>query len=504
ITPRGNLCLWQTTDGVVGASFDLSTVDIEACDEYTELAKWSRALSSLPTGIIAKIETTCEIGKLHESIASRAHAINSIGFREYKTRLHIETKRNPFLELIYRSRHGANGAPLRIEQGYKELKESGLTFSPLSAIETSGIFERSQSTWVLSQRYLAKGEGYTGIVRLFKPTVQELTTNQVAHALTKLPAPFKWTTSFQKCAREVAEMSLQKKLRQATGNGKVLGLKRDAIENTLSDTSLSGSEVFEYEVLITLERSSEAELSAALIEAAGVLRAFGDVLIETVGVGPSFLATLPGVGLHVPLLEVDSTLPLFIPVWRQGAVFLYAQPSALAIHRRDLSLDQIDLLSKDNQNANAVIIGNSGRGKSALLGCLTQALLNDSRVRVIKVDVGGSHSKECELLGGQEYRLNLETSHGLNPFALIQGKDVNGQSTYGGAEVTESVRSIMSTFIESLVLEEGETRLPKEVKIEIDEMLQHSFKGRDSFSEPLSIDTLLKFEFSRSKLLSRW
>ncbi len=123
-------------------------------------------------------------------------------------------------------------------------------------------------------------------------------------------------------------------------------------------------------------------------------------------------------------------------------------------------------------------------------------------VRVIKVDVGGSHSIECELLGGQEYRLNLETTHGLNPFALARG--VNGQGTYGGAEVTESVRSIMSTFIESLVLEEGETRIPKDVKIEIDEMLQYCFNSKDQPTTPLSIDQLLKFQFSRSKLLSRW
>lgn len=88
--------------------------------------------------------------------------------------------------------------------------ESGLALTPLSEKETSEIFERSQSTWVLSQRYLSKGEGLTGIVRLFRPTAQELTPNQMSHALSKLPAPYSWTTGLQKCAREVAEISLQK------------------------------------------------------------------------------------------------------------------------------------------------------------------------------------------------------------------------------------------------------------------------------------------------------
>lgn len=488
LTPHGNLCLWQTTDGVVGASFDLPSVDFEASDESAELMKWSRALASLPTGLVARIETSCEAGTSDESVSSRAQAMADLGFREYRIRLHLQTNRNPFLELIYRKRHGSQGAPLRVEQGYKQLKESGLELEPLGDIATSEIFERSSSSWVLSRRHVAKGEGYTGIVRLFRPTAQELRAEQMASALTKLPAPFKWTVCFQKCSREAAEIGLQKRLRQESGKGKVLSLRRDAIENTLADTSLSGSEVFEYEVLISVERRSESELSEALLEAAGILRTFGDVVIETVGVGPSFLATMPGVGLHVPLLEVDATLPLFLPVWRQGAAASMDRAGALSVHRRDRSLDRIDLLARDNQNANAIIVGNSGRGKSAFLGCLTNDLMNDPSVRIIKVDVGGSHSRECELLGGREYRLSLETSEGLNPFSLVQG------------EASESVRAVLGSFVESLVLEEGEARLPKEVKIEIDQLIQEAL-GSD---ESLSIDLLLKFDFSRHRLLKRW
>lgn len=485
---RGDFCIWQTTDGVVGASFDLSAVDIEARNEVAELNKWSRALASLPTGLIARIETICEEGDPSDLTHSRFDAISEMGFREYRTRLHLQTGRNPFLELIYRNRHGAEGAPLRIEQGYKQLKESGLELDPMGDFATTELFERSPSSWVLNRRHLVKGESCTGIVRLFRPTAQELSVDCVAQALSKLPAPFTWTVGFRKCARESAEIGLQKRLRQESGKGKVLNLRRDAIESTLADTSLSGSEVFEYEVLVSIERRSEAELSEALLDTAGVLRVFGDVVIETVGVGPSFLATLPGVGLHVPLLEVDATLPLFLPIWRHGASATPMHSGALAVHRRDRSLDRVDLLSRDNQNANAVIVGSSGRGKSAFLGCLTNDLMNDPSVRIIKVDVGGSHSKECELLGGREYRLSLETSEGLNPFSLVQG------------EASESVRAVLGSFIESLVLEVGEVRLPKETKIEIDHILQTAF----SAGEPLSIDRLLDFEFSRRRLLERW
>lgn len=488
ITRHENMCIWQTTDGVVGATCTIDSIDIETSDSTIKHGKLEAALQALPTGIVVKVETTCLVGKSPRIDSSRNAALAKVGFREYESRVHFQKNRNPFLELLYRQRHGEAGPKVRIEQAAHTFRDAGIELNPLGDDATCELFKNGSSPWVLERKHLLKGQNYLGVVRLFKPVGTEISTDAMSTVLSKLPAPFKFTVQFQKSSKESTQIGLRRRLHQEAGQGQVASLRQDAVESTIKKTSLQGAELFDYEMLVSIERETEKQLSDSLLEAAGILRVFGDFIIETVGVGPSFLATLPGVGMHVPLLEVSSTLPMFLPIWRNGLNLKANIRGALVLHRRDLSLDEVSLLDWGNQNANALIIGSSGRGKSALLGCLTEALLRDPFVKIIKVDVGGSHSKECELLGGQEYRINLQSENGLNPFCLV------------GEDRSETVRSILGSFIETLVLEDGERRLPKSVRTEIDEILKQLL---ESEANP-SIDGLLKTDFSRRHLLARW
>lgn len=494
--PSG-LTTWQTSDGVVGASLHVPAVDIESSDEITALGNWASALAQWPLGIIGRLETSCDEGGDDPDtvclLGARTEAVSEIGSKRYVTSLHLQTDRNPFLEMVYRTRHGLDASDLRVKTCTDALKRMITGLAPYTEQEISHLFDRGDSAWSIARRFIAKGETVLGIVRVFRPTQSALLPLNMAQLLAALPPPFRLTVNFKKSSKESTSVNLQRRLKQTAGVGKILSIKREAIESAIEETSLNGIEIFEYEVLLSLERKSEAELSTALTEAAGVLRSLGDVAIETVGIAPSFLATLPGAGLHVPMIEASHTLPLLLPIWRSGSDAPKILPSSLALHRKDHSIDVINLLDRRNQNSNALIVGSSGRGKSSFLGCLTDALLSDPKVRVIKVDVGGSHSKECELLNGQEYRLSLETTQGLNPFDLInystQPDDRN-----------ESVRSILGNFIEQLVLEEGELRIPKEVKSEIDDILKDLLQN----DRNLSIDSVLKTDFSRKRLLSRW
>ncbi|MBN8540727.1 MAG: hypothetical protein J0L82_10110 [Deltaproteobacteria bacterium] len=488
IEKHHDLAIWQTTDGAVGASCLMESIDIETCDRPTEHRKFESALQALPAGIIVKLETSCALGESPRIDSSRSVALLKTGFRNYETIVHIQTNRNPFLELVYRQRHGELGPRIRIEQAARAFRDAGIELKPLGDIATCELFENGSAPWVLNRSHVLKGQRYLGVVRLYKPVGTELSTEAMSNVLGKLPAPYKFTVQFQKSAKERAQIGLRRRFRQSNGDGKVSLARQEAVESTIQKTALQGHDLFDYEMLVSIERDTESDLNTSLLEAAGILRVFGDVIIETVGVGPSFLATLPGIGLHVPLLEVSSTLPVFLPVWRTGQCLKPTTSSSLVLHRRDLSLDEVSLLDWSNQNATALIIGSSGRGKSALLGCLTEALLRDPYVKVIKVDVGGSHSKECALLGGEEYRLNLQSQNGLNPFSLV------------GEDRSETVRSILGSFVETLVLEDGERRLPKAVRVEIDEFLKQILEKR----ERPSIEDLLKVGFSRKHLLARW
>lgn len=480
--------IWKTTDGITGVTCEIKPIDIETCDKTIEHRNLAAALKALPNGIVVKIETTCLLNEGPYLDSSRSKALSDIGFRKFDNLIHFQTNRNPFLELLYRKRHGQIAPKLRIKHAVYSFRELGISLRPISKDATKKLFSYGVAPWSLEKKYVLKGHSYLGVVRLFKPIGTEISCEAMGEALSKLPAPYKFTVQFQKTSREETQIGLQKRFRQSAGHGKVSTLKMEATESAISETTLHGAELFEYEMLLTIERETENDLSNALLEAAGVLRVFGDLIIETVGVGPSFLATLPGIGMHVPLLELSSTLPVFFPIWRNGTNLNSTLGNSLVLHRRDQSLDEISLLNFSNQNANALIIGSSGKGKSALLGCLTESLLRDPQVKIIKVDVGGSHSKECELLGGEEYRLNLTTQSGLNPFSLIQ------------EDRSETLRSILGAFIETLVLEDGERHPPKSVRLEIDEVLKQLLETKD---KP-TIEGLLKTNFSRRNLLSRW
>jgi type IV secretory pathway VirB4 component len=224
---------------------------------------------------------------------------------------------------------------------------------------------------------------------------------------------------------------------------------------------------------------------------AEALRPLGDTMIETFGVFPTFAATIPGSHQHVPLLELEDALLSYLPVVANSCESGNGSGTMLVLHREDQSLGAIDIFAKGHLNANALIIGSSGRGKSVLTGVLTASLLHDESVKLIKVDVGGSHSRECELAGGVEFRLILDRPSGLNPFSFAKHN------------ISESGRAVLGKFIEVLVMEDGESTLPKTVRVEIDDLLSAYFASKpasptlDDFYESAT-------GFSRRKLLSRW
>ena len=292
------------------------------------------------------------------------------------------------------------------------------------------------------------------------------------------------------------EILLQRRLKQTSRSSRVGDIQSEALEETLVATSLSGESLLNYEFLIVIEKPTKKELRLALKEVSSAVKALGDFAIETVGCGTSLVCSCPGAQLHVPVLEQESTLPCFIPLFRVGETeaFRGTEKRAVSFLRDDLSVSHIDLLDTKHQNQNAVIVGTSGKGKSVALGVLTHSLLQDDSVSVITVDVGGSHSRECEMMGGTEYKLRIDKPSGLNPFSLLASDGC----------ATESDRSVLAQFLEVLMLEDGEKRLTKAMRAELDQaieqylLVKHKSPSLDDFVEKCG-DVL-----PRKKLLERW
>lgn len=487
---RDGFNVWTTTDGVVGIMVHIQSVDVEMVDAEARSHAISGWLRSLDPGLIAKVETRCaKRSKFPRS--ARVKALETLGAKQFETTISVQSSRNLFLELVYKKKSGITTTFEHVKSAVESLRNFGIDFTPASAATSTAGFRSSVNGFAEALGRIDTGSHVIGALRLYRQSATPIDEDTMAETLKLLQPPFRFVTAFKRMDRGRAEMLLQKRLKQqSSGTGKLISIKQDAVELALVSTNLEGRDLFEFETTILFERSSEKELRDVLGHCAPVIQRLGDVIIETVGVAPTYVASLPGSGLHLPLLESDSTLPLFLPFFREGEDSTETG-SSFSVHRRDGSIGSVDLLNRNEQNSNGIILGASGRGKSAFLGCLTETLMADESVRMIKVDVGGSHSRECELLGGKEYRLSLETAEGLNPFALIRDED----------RTSESVRSVIAQFVEQLVLEEGEIRLSKSLRSEIDEKIAQ-FLVRPG---ELSIDGLIADRtFPRLNLLSRW
>lgn len=487
---RETFCSWTTTDGVVGITVKINSVDVEMSDAEAKSSAISGWIRSLDSGLVVKVETTCETrAKFPRS--ARVRALEILGAKQFETRISIQSSRNLFLELIYKKKSGSATSFDRVKRAIESLKDFGFEFEPYTEPSSKKMFLESAGHFTETLGRIDAGSHVIGALRLYRQSATSIDETAMAETLKLISSPYRVVTSFRRMDRSRAEMLLQRRLKQeSSAVGKVVSIKKEAVESALVSTNLDGRELFEFETTILFERASEKELREALAQSAPIFQRLGDVIVETVGVGPTYATSFPGTGLHLPLLESDSGLPLFLPLFREGESSAESEES-FRLHRRDGSIGSVNLLNRNEQNSNAVILGASGRGKSAFLGCLTETLMSDPSVRMIKVDVGGSHSRECELLGGREYRLSLETAEGLNPFALIRDED----------RTSESVRSVVAQFVEQLVLEEGEIRLSKSLRSEIDDRIaQFLLNGSE-----LSIDGLLEDKkFPRYNLLSRW
>ena len=125
---------------------------------------------------------------------------------------------------------------------------------------------------------------------------------------------------------------------------------------------------------------------------------------------------------------------------------------SLPLHRRDGSLYSFDLWRKGYDGANCIINGRRGKGKSVLANLISTALLDDPQVKLIKVDVGGSYVKECQLAGGRHVQFNLSEPSGLNPFSVLSK-----------TAFIQDAAVVLSGFLSTLILENRERELSKEM-----------------------------------------
>ena len=444
--------------------------------------------------------------------SSRREELSEIGFSREKITMSFETQIGGFTQLIKtllrrKSYHLEESYGLSLLDGFhlEHLQELGLQCLPLKkppVLNAKGDFLRILKAGIeISPEIL-------GIVKFQGPTPTPLNLGSLHSLRQQIPEPYQISLKVRKMPSSLSELLLRRKSSQGlSGGDKISAQKYYDSEDLLEKVALERESLFNYELYVILPRVSEESIREDSKLVVHALKPLGAFALETFGSFNCYKSLLPGNFHHLSFKERGDILSLYFPLLGackrrekktqslNGMDQNVESSHSLLLHRRDHSLDSIDLFDRRYDAFSTIICGKTGSGKSVLTNLLTRALLHDSRIHIIKVDVGGSHSKETESLGGREFRLSLDQPSEMNPFLCLK------------EGVHESSISVLSNFLNVLMTEEGEMTLSKELRAEVERALFLYAEGdKRNKGEVLSIDGFLKEskDLPRRSLLYRW
>ncbi|MEK6706674.1 MAG: hypothetical protein AABZ06_12890 [Bdellovibrionota bacterium] len=456
-----------TTDGQMGAMWRLPVIDIESTG-------FDQAFSLIPT-LLSRLKPGVLLRVIHEVMPenqipeenSRKDSIALNGYLKNSSVISVENTKCSdfsFLDWLRLSRGKKSKSFLVRTQeiidgaDFAVLRELGGV--PLSEQEVRKFFSAFNGDVVATHSGIDTGNQIIGVLRLWRQSTARLDQETLAILREGLIPPYTISVSIRKLTDVRAQYLLQRRRGQLAASSDTLSVRTyQEADDLTAETVLAGKGLVEVEWLLTLKRRSERELREDLENCERALAPLGDVYIETVGAAASFIATLPGADPHHSFLELDETASFYLPLFSRGEGNLdITHPKrSLPLHRRDGSIYYFDLWRDCYDGANCVINGRRGKGKSVLANLISTAMLDDPDVRLIKVDVGGSYVKECELTGGRHIEFNLSEPSGLNPFSLI-----------GKTNFPEDAAIITAGFLSTLILESCESVLSKEMLGEVE------------------------------------
>jgi hypothetical protein len=485
------------SNGTIGTGFEISIFDQEV--ESLEKIEFdlTQLLRNLSPRLTVRILLSSEVSTRSHQSQARHEALNELGFIENKAFIVIEEGTHFVSEglRLFKTK-GISLIDDRIQRFSDHLPLgflSGTTLRPLTRDEIAGIFQSYERKNTVRPCGIDFGSEILSILRLTKQSTYPLSLSTLSELKDQLPLPYSIQVNLKALSPERSEDTLRRKSRQALqGDDKLSVNKYVKAQDDLAEVALSGTRILEFEFLVLIFRRSEESLRTDAYEIIRKLQHLGDFYQEEWGLKRTYEALRPGSPLHYPILEKDDVLTPFLPLLTRGSKKKDVTSRSLALQRLDESVEYVDLFNPSYDSYSTCIFGASGSGKSVLTNLLTRSLLFDESVHMIKLDVGGSHSKETELLGGREYRISLDEPAGINPFQFLK-------KAPGSPEVVQ----ILSAFLETLLLEQQERFLSKDIKSDIEKAL---FKYSENLPSSPSLDDFVKSsrDLPRKKLLERW
>lgn len=300
------------------------------------------------------------------------------------------------------------------------------------------------------------------------------TYSSMARILRELPFDSKAFISLHlpKQQKELEGLQLQRRLAFSMARGKRAGVsdieseaKLQDLEELLHKMVAAGEKVFHFSLNVLLRSQDPRHLKELASETLAKLREFGaEGMEETIAAFDVFCEfALPNTrskerAKRIKTSNLADLLPVYGP-W-QG----HADPRVL-LRSHMGSLVGFDPFSVELPNANQIVTGGSGSGKSFLTNILLLQMLKENPLTFI-VDIGGSYKKLCDNLEGQYIPFSLDANLSLNPFDCLPGE----------THPSDHKIKFLVGLIEMMSKETGDTGLKRLERAEIEEAIQAVYK----------------------------
>ena len=291
--------------------------------------------------------------------------------------------------------------------------------------------------------------------------------------------------------KEIESLQLQRRMAFSMVYGKQSGVtdldseaKLGDLENLLTQMISQGEQVFYFSLNVILRSPSKVVLDDKVSQALLKIRELSgaEAFEESLATFDIFSeVALPNArsierNLRIKTSNLADLLPVYGP-------WVGHQSPRVLLRSRMGSLVKFDPFSKELTNANQIISGSSGSGKSFLTNLLLIQMLKEDP-QIFIVDIGGSYKKTCDNLSGQYVPLGIDQGLCINPFDLKPGET---------APSNEKIKFLLA-FIETITKEEDSPGLKKLERSELETAIQ---KVYDKFEQPKIVK--LKRDSSRSR-----
>ena len=477
-------------NGNLLAGFEVDLFDEEVFGLENTESMLQSLLRDLPMGRTLRIYLKSEYSIEQKEDHSRKESLKNIGFIKNRAFIFLEKPAKLDLKLLFQKKSSDSAWT-----DFNILKNHGIVTTPLSQKDIEEIFPQIPEEVNHSFQTVDLGKKVVSLLRLTKQSEFGMNLTTLSHIKDGLSLPYMICCSIEAIEPTEAETILRRRSKQnATASDINENRKFSEAQTDLEDISLNGSKLYHFEWQCLVERNAEDDLRQDREDMKRRLEPLGDIYIESVGAISSLKSFYPGEAPHFTLLEKDSTLITYMPLMSRGdsKSKVHINQKSLALHRKDESLTYVNIFDPSYESFSWCIFGRPGTGKSVLTNAITRALVYDNDVKVIKIDVGGSHSKETALLGGIEKTLSLNEPTGINPFNVL--------SELGP---TKEAIQILAAFLEVLILEEGETKLTKTMKSDLERAIQKYAEFQKSGYSLSDFYSKMQ-DLPRKELFQRW